>query len=198
VLAAQQRVTSAEVALAEAEDQFAGTKIKAPIAGKVLTVAGAVGAEVGAGGTFVSLADVAGMQVAADFPEAYAGRLETGQSATVTLANRPGEEFAARVVRVSPVGAADGDMVRYGVVLAFEEVPTDPLVGQSASIRVITGEVTGVLRVPSAAVRDDGTVVVRTSAGGEIRAVSVGMRGDQYTEIKSGLIQGDEIVIAGS
>ena len=198
VLSAQQRVTSAELTLAEAQDQLAGTKIKAPIAGKVLAVEGEVGSEVGAGGTFISLADVAGMQVAADFPEADAGHLEAGQSGTVTLANRPGEEFAARVVRVSPVGTADGDMVRYGVVLAFEEVPAELLVGQSAGVRVRTSEVTGVLRVPSTAVRSDGTVVVRTAAGDETRTVDVGLRGDQYTEVKTGLIEGDEIVIASA
>jgi multidrug efflux pump subunit AcrA (membrane-fusion protein) len=197
VFTAQQRVTSAKLALAEAEDQLAGTKITAPIAGKVLAVAGEVGAGVSAGSTFVSLADVAGMQVAADFPEADAGQLEAGLSATVTLANRPGEEFAARVVRVSPVGAADGDMVRYPVVLAFEEVPAELLVGQSAGVRVQTSEVTGVLRVPSTAVRSEGTVVVRTAAGDETRTVEVGLRGDRYTEIKSGLVEGDEIVTAG-
>ncbi|BCB80945.1 hypothetical protein GCM10022251_60580 [Phytohabitans flavus] len=198
VFTAQQRVTSAELALAEAKDQLAGTKITAPIGGKVLEVAGKVGSEVGAGSTFVSLADVAGMQVAADFPEADAGHLEMGQTATVTLANRPGEEFAARVVRVSPVGAADGNMVRYGAVLAFEEVPAELLVGQSAGVRVKTSEVTGVLRVPSTAVRAEGTVVVRTAAGDESRTVEVGLRGDQFTEIKSGLIDGDEVVIAGA
>ncbi|GIJ28996.1 hypothetical protein Vqi01_41580 [Micromonospora qiuiae] len=197
VLAAQQRVTSAEVALAEAEDRLAGTKIKAPVGGKVLTVAGAVGADVGTGGTFVTLADVAGMQVSADVPEAYAGRLKLGQGATVTLANRPDEEFAARVVRVDPVGAADGDLVRYGVVVAFETVPAELLVGQSTNVRVRTGEVAGVLRVPSTAVRGDGTVLVRTGAGDQVRAVEVGLRGDRYTEIKTGLVEGDEVVTAG-
>ncbi|MDG4782225.1 efflux RND transporter periplasmic adaptor subunit [Micromonospora sp. WMMD961] len=198
VLVAQQRVTSAEVALADAEDHLAGTTIKAPIGGKVLTVAGAVGADVRTGGAFVTLADVAGMQVAADVPEAYAGRLEMGQNATVTLANRPNEEFAARVVRVDPVGAVDGNLVRYGIVLAFEEVPAELLVGQSANVRVRTGEVADVLRAPSAAVRADGTVVVRTTTGDQARAVGVGLRGDQYTEITSGLIEGDEIVTAGA
>jgi multidrug efflux pump subunit AcrA (membrane-fusion protein) len=47
-------------------------------------------------------------------------------------------------------------------------------------------------------VRDDGTVLVRTAAGDESKAVELGVRGDQYTEVKSGLIEGDEIVIAGT
>ncbi|GIF63358.1 RND transporter [Asanoa ishikariensis] len=194
LLSAQQRVNSADLALAEAQDQLAGTRIKAPIAGKVLTVAGVVGTDVGAGSTFVSVADVAGMQVAADFPEADANRLKVGQVATVTLANRPGDDLTARVVQVSPVGTADGDLVRYGVVLAFDENPADLLVGQSANVRVTTGEATGVLRVPSSAVHGDGSAVVRTAAGDQTRSVEVGLRGDQYTEIKTGLVEGDEVV----
>jgi HlyD family secretion protein len=101
-------------------------------------------------------------------------------------------------VRVDPVGTADGEMVRYGVVLAFEEVPQELLVGQSANVRVRTGERDSVLRVPSTAVRGDGTVTVRTAAGDETRTVGIGMRGDQYTEITHGLIEGDEIVLAGA
>jgi multidrug efflux pump subunit AcrA (membrane-fusion protein) len=200
ILSAEQRVTSAKKALAEAKEQLAGTKITAPIAGKVLSVSGSVGSEIRGGSAFVTLADVAGMQISASFPEADAARLATGLSGTVTLADRPGEEFPAKVVQVDPVGATEegGTMVKYGVVLAFEKVPGDLLVGQSANVKVTTSSVADVLRVPSGAVRDDGTVLVRTAAGDESKAVELGVRGDQYTEVKSGLIEGDEIVIAGT
>lgn len=200
ILSAEQRVTSAKKALAEAKEQLAGTKITAPIAGKVMSVSGSVGSEIRGGSAFVTLADVAGMQISASFPEADAARLATGLSGTVTLADRPGEEFPAKVVQVDPVGAAEdgGTMVKYGVVLAFEKVPGDLLVGQSANVKVTTSSVADVLRVPSGAVRDDSTVLVRTAAGDESRAVELGVRGDQYTEVKSGLIEGDEIVIAGA
>lgn len=200
ILSAEQRVNSAKKALAEAKEQLAGTKITAPIAGKVLTVSGSVGSEVRGGGTFVTLADVAGMQIAASFPEADAARLVTGLGGTVTLADRPGEEFPAKVVQVDPVGTTEegGTMVKYGVVLAFEKVPSDLLVGQSANVKITTSSVADALRVPSGAVRDDGTVLVRTAAGDESKAVELGVRGDQYTEVRSGLIEGDEIVIVGS
>ncbi|MCW6003155.1 efflux RND transporter periplasmic adaptor subunit [Micromonospora sp. CPCC 205371] len=200
ILNAQQRVTSAKKALAEAKEQLAGTKITAPIAGKVLTVSGSVGSEIRGGSAFVTLADVAGMQISASFPEADAARLAIGLTGTVTLADRPGEEFPAKVVQVDPVGTTDdgGTMVKYGVVLAFEKVPSDLLVGQSANVKVTTSSVAEVLRVPSGAVRDDGTVLVRTASGDQSKAVELGIRGDQYTEVTSGLIEGDEIVIAGS
>ncbi|WP_281891853.1 efflux RND transporter periplasmic adaptor subunit [Phytohabitans aurantiacus] len=200
ILSAEQRVISAKKALAEAKEQLAGTKITAPIAGKVLSVSGSVGSEVRGGSAFVTLADVAGMQISASFPEADAARLATGLTGTVTLADRPGEEFPAKLVQVDPVGTTEdgGTMVKYGVVLAFEKVPSDLLVGQSANVKVTTSSVANVLRVPSGAVRDDGTVLVRTATGDQSKAVELGIRGDQYTEVTSGLIEGDEIVIGAS
>lgn len=200
ILSAEQRVIGAKKALAEAKEQLAGTKITAPIAGKVLSVSGTVGSEIRGGSAFVTLADVAGMQISASFPEADAARLATGLTGTVTLADRPGEEFPAKLVQVDPVGTTEdgGTMVKYGVVLAFEKVPSDLLVGQSANVKVTTSSVANVLRVPSGAVRDDGTVLVRTATGDQSKAVELGVRGDQYTEVTSGLIEGDQIVIGAS
>ncbi|MFC0029244.1 efflux RND transporter periplasmic adaptor subunit [Micromonospora chaiyaphumensis] len=201
VLRAQQQLTSARLAVAEAEEALAGTTITAPLAGKVLSVAGAVGGRVSDGGTFITLGDVAGMAVSAKFPEADAGRLAVGLAATVTLADRPGEEFAATVSQVDPVGTTDGQMVRYGALLDFVDVPTGTLVGQSANVRVKIQSVSGVLRVPVTAVGaitgDAGTVLLRTAVGTESRQVTVGVRGDQYTEITAGLAEGDQVVVNG-
>jgi HlyD family secretion protein len=198
VLRAEQQVTSAKVALAEAEEQLAGAVITAPIAGKVLTVAGEVGSKASTGTAFVTLGDVDDMQVAAKFPEADAGRLVIGLKATVTLADRVGVELPAKVTQVDPVGTVDSGMVRYGTLLAFDEVPTDLLVGQTAHVRIEIASVAGVLRAPSTAVHGvsggTGTVKVRTATGDVERQVGVGVRGDQFTEITSGLSEGDEVI----
>ena len=193
ILAAEQRVNRAVTALQDAEDALAGATLTAPIAGTVLTVAGTVGAQVNRGAAFLTLADTGRMQVTADVPEADAGALAVGQDATVTLTGGDvGHE--ATVVQVDPVGAADGGMVRYGVLLGFEDAPDDLLVGQSAAVRIVTGEVADALRVPSTAVHDvragSGTVRV----GGADRRVTVGLRGDSYTEVKGGLTAGEAVV----
>jgi HlyD family secretion protein len=194
ILSAQQRVTQANTTLEEAEEALEGATITAPIAGKVLSVSGKVGTQVSAGSTFITLADVYDMQISAAFPEADADRLAMRQKGVVTLADRPGKEFKATVVQVDPTGTSDGTMVRYGVLLSFDEAPEDLLVGQTASVRVTTGSKPDVLRVPSTAVHDvhgdKGTVL----EGGAQVAVGVGLRGDQYTEITSGLADGDLVV----
>jgi HlyD family secretion protein len=194
ILSAEERVTQANTTLENAEDALDGATITAPIAGRIITVAGKVGSQVNAGSAFVTLADVYDMQISADFPEADADRLAVKQTAVVTLADRAGQDFKATVVQVDPTGTSDGTMVRYGVVLAFDEAPKDLLVGQTAAVRVTTGAKSNVLRVPSTAVHDvagtSGTVLTR----GTQEKVTIGLRGDQYTEVTAGLSDGDTVV----
>jgi HlyD family secretion protein len=193
VLSARQRVNQAEVALAEAEDDLEGTTVTAPIAGRILSVSGRAGSRVSAGSAFITLADVFDMQINADFPEADADRLAVRQNATVLLADRAGVTFSATVVQVDPVGTSDGTMVRYGVVLSFDDAPGDLLVGQSAAVRVTTGAKQDVLRVPSTAVHDVAGSTGTVLRGGVRVPVGIGLRGDRYTEVTSGLAEGEAV-----
>jgi HlyD family secretion protein len=191
IFSAQQRLHQAEQTLATAEDALDGTTITAPMPGRVLSIAGTVGSNVRAGTVFVTVAGNT-MQLSADFPEADAGRLAVRQKAMVTPAGSDGD-LTATVVRVDPAGTSDGTMVRYGLVAAFDKAPPGLLIGQRAALRVTTGSAADVLRVPSTAVHDvagdQGTVL---RAGARTK-VGVGLRGDAYTEIVSGLTEGDTV-----
>ncbi|RKN41069.1 efflux RND transporter periplasmic adaptor subunit [Micromonospora endolithica] len=199
LLRAHQQVTAAQLALAEAADRLAGTTITAPVAGRVLSVAGPVGTRVSAGARFIELAVVDGMQVTATFPEADAGQIAVGQTATVTPAGRPDTELDAEVVQVDPVGTSDGQVVRFGVRLALGDAPDDLLIGQSAAVRIRIATVADVLRLPAGAVevRRDGAGTVLVAGAAEPRPVVVGLRGDQFVEIRSGLAEGDLLLAAG-
>ncbi|OKI53788.1 efflux RND transporter periplasmic adaptor subunit [Micromonospora sp. CB01531] len=196
ILDAQRRVNQAEAAVAEAEIARSGATITAPIRGTVLAVAGKVGSTVGRGAAFITLADTFSMQVEAKFPEADAAAIAVGQPATVGLADRAAQALPATVVQVDPAGTADGQMIRYGVVLSFTDAPGNLLIGQTAAVTVRTGSVADALRVPSTAVHDvtDGRGSVRFGAAGELRTVTVGLRGDQYTEVTDGLAAGDAVL----
>ncbi|MEV0901366.1 efflux RND transporter periplasmic adaptor subunit [Actinoplanes sp. NPDC049802] len=197
VLTAEQQVYEAERRVEEAEKALGGTTLVAPIAGTVVAVEGSVGDQVDSGSTFITLADTYTMQVRADFPEADAGALATGQSATVTLADSD-DTYDAEVVQVDPAGTSDGTLVRYGAVLSFADSPDDLLIGQSAQVKVRTGQVDDAIRVPSTAVHDvsggSGTVLVRSGGRSVERTVTVGLRGDQHTEITDGLTEGEQVV----
>ena len=196
---AQRQVNNAELALLQAQQRLAGTVLTAPIAGRVISVAGTLGSQERPGGTgFVVLGDVSDTEVQAEFSEADVAHLAVGQPATITLANRS-EPYPGKVAQISPAGSVSGRLVRYGVLIAFDAVPPDLLFGQGASVAVTTAQATGVLAVPSSAVQDihggSGTVTVRAGGRDEHRSVVVGLRGDRYTEIKSGLAEGEQVVL---
>jgi HlyD family secretion protein len=198
-LSAEQTLNNAQLALAQAQTKLAGTVITAPIDGKVLSVGGAIGSRVSVGGTgFIVLGQVATLAVSAQFTEADVGRLAIDQVASITLPDRL-DPVSGKVLEIDPAGTISNRLVRYGVVIAFDQEPDNLLLGESVSALVTTDSRANVLYVASAAVTangpDTGTVTVQTVKGNEVRTVGFGLRGDQYTEITSGLTEGEVVVL---
>ncbi len=203
IFSATQQVNNATLTLQQAQAKLAGTTITAPIAGKVLSVGGALGSQVSPGGTgFIVLGGLSDVAVEAKFSEADIAHLAVGQPATITLPNSERVTLDGTVSEIDPAGTLSGRLVRYRVLIAFDQLPQELLLGQSAAVAVITQSVTGVLYAPSVAVAaaKDGTasVLLRLDGRDERRTVRVGLRGDQYTEIQSGLAEGDRLVVAGN
>ena len=196
---AQRQVNNAELALLQARQRLAGTVLTAPLAGRVISVGGALGGQERPGGTgFIVLGNVSDTEVQAEFSEADVAHLAVGQPATITLANRA-DPYPGKVAQISPAGTTSGRLVRYGVLIAFDTVPTDLLFGQGASVAVTTARADAVLSVPSSAVHGihDGaaTVTVRAAGRDSQRTVTIGLRGDRFTEIRSGLAEGEQVVL---
>jgi multidrug efflux pump subunit AcrA (membrane-fusion protein) len=202
LFSAQQQVNNAQLALTQAQRRVAGTVITAPVAGRVLSVAGTVGSAENPGGTgFIVLGGVSDTEVTALFTETDVAHLAVGQPATITLPDNPATPLTGKVSQVSPAGTVSGRLVRYPVMIAFDQVPANLLYGQSANVVVTTQSVSNVLYVSSSAVSPgaDGSATVTVRSGGQdqTRVVQTGLRGDQYTEIRSGLSEGESVVTGG-
>lgn len=206
IYTAQQQLNNANLALTQAKRKLDGTVISAPIAGRVLSVAGTVGSTESPGsGGFIVLGNAADTQVSAAFTETDVAHLAVGQAAAITLPDQDDKQFTGKVAQVSPAGTTSDRLVKYTVLIAFDQPPDDVLYGQSATVVVTTDSVSDVLCVPSNAVVDitagadggTGMVTVRADGHDTPRTVRIGLRGDQYTEIRSGLALGDTVVIGG-
>jgi multidrug efflux pump subunit AcrA (membrane-fusion protein) len=196
-------ITKAQVALNQAQRALAGTVITAPIDGTVITVAGDVGTQVSGPGSsgFVTLGDLTELQVKASFSQTDVAKLKIGQTAAISLATRAGQSFDGSVTHIEPAATTTGSLVQYGVNIAFDNVPTGLLLGQTATVLVTVQQAQGTLYVPATALRagTSGTyqVQVRRAGGTQTRSVQIGVRGDQYVEIRSGLSSGDQVVTSG-
>ncbi|MFD7155319.1 efflux RND transporter periplasmic adaptor subunit [Kribbella sp. NPDC059898] len=202
------------------------TTLKAPIAGTITAINGAVGSVTGgsssgsgSGGTggqgstsgqgssstsgstsstsgtgFVDISDLKSLQVVAAFAEADAIKIKAGQSATVTLNAQPGTTYTASLASVSPTPTTTNGVVSYSATFSLAKLPANARIGQTANVTVQTAKATNALYVPSMAITTTGTTSTVTMAnGGGTRDVKVGVRGDSYTQITSGVNEGDQI-----
>jgi macrolide-specific efflux system membrane fusion protein len=209
VAQAQASVTSANAQVVQSRDAVNDTVLRAPIAGTVVQVNGTVGQDSSATSSsdttssdpsgFVVISDLGHLQVSANFSETDTTSLHVGQRATVTLNAQPDVEISGKVIAIAETSTTVNQVVNYGVTIRLRDAPKGVRVGQTVVAQVVTGEAEDVLLVPSAAVTTAGgqsTVTVVRNDQQVSTPVEVGLEGDQFTEITSGLSEGDEVVIA--
>ncbi len=145
----------------------------------------------------VELVDIGSIYVRAPLDEVDAGRVHPGLQARITMDAWPNRSFAAHVVRS---GAYVSEAAQQNRTFDIEAAFDDPAVlqtllpGLSADVEVVVRAHAGVLRVPTSAIVQGGRVLV--VRGDVLVAVPVetGLANWDYTEIRSGLREGDLVV----
>jgi multidrug efflux pump subunit AcrA (membrane-fusion protein) len=213
---AQAQVTSAQVQVDQARVTLAQTTLRAPVAGTVTSISGTVGEDSSsaAGSTsssttgssssssttasgFVVIQGITHLQVTSMVAEADAAKVQVGDRATVTFSALD-ESARGRVTSIDLQDTVSNNVVEYGVTVTLGDVPPKVLLGQTASVSIVTGVARNVLTVPSSAVTSVGnnsTVTVLQDDQRSVRPVQVGLVGDSSTEITSGLQTGDVVVL---
>jgi macrolide-specific efflux system membrane fusion protein len=139
------------------------------------------------------------MQVSASFAEADATKLKTDQVATVTWAALSGARATGRIATIAPTATTQNNVNSYAVTVSLDTLPTGIRIGQTVTVLVTVAQVDAAIRVPAAAVRGTGqrhTVEVVGADGKQAaRAVEVGVLGDQFVEITSGLELGERVAL---
>jgi multidrug efflux pump subunit AcrA (membrane-fusion protein) len=193
-------VTQAEVKVREAERTLTATTLTAPMSGTVLSVAGTPGSQVGGASKsgFITLGDLSDLQVQAMFSLGEVDRLKIGQQATIGLGMLAGRQYPGTVTRIDPAATTSGSRALFGVMISLDDRPPGLLTGMSATVQVVTAQAESTLYVPAGAVhpRPGGmaTVLVRHGGRTTTRTVRLGVRGDRYVAITSGLSAGDHVV----
>lgn len=181
------------------------TVLTAPFAGIVAQITGEVGeyATPSPPGIptppAVDLIDDSCVYVTAPMDEVDAPRLAPGQPARITLDALPGQTFPGRVRRIAPtVTEVEKQARTVDVEVDFANPEKRPLlVGYSADAEVIIERRDDVLRVPTQAIRQNGSVLVLGTDGVLAkRPFKAGLANWAYTEVLDGLQAGDRVVTA--
>lgn len=172
--------------------------ITSPISGVIQTLDARAGVTLAMGQTLAQVTGLGSVWLHAAVPEAQAGSVRVGQSATAILTAFPGEIFGGRVIAILPTAQADSRTLTVRIELANRGGRLRP--GMYAQV-ALGGDARAALLVPSEAVIRTGTrtIVMLAKAKGRYRPAEVrtGREGGGQTEILEGLAVGEKVVASG-
>jgi macrolide-specific efflux system membrane fusion protein len=150
---------------------------------------------------FVTIADVSSYIVKANIAEADIAKVTVGQAATITFPALTGTTATAKVTAISPTASTSNSVVTYATTITLDKIPDGLRLGQTADVAItIATSAADALYVPAAAIttaNGTSTVNVVDAKTGKVvvTEVTLGVVGDDGTEIKTGLKAGETIVI---
>jgi multidrug efflux pump subunit AcrA (membrane-fusion protein) len=197
-------ITNADSELALAQAKYDAAKailesleIKAPFDGVVFAVNAQVGETYPAETTLFTIGDPQALEVVANVTEEDYPLLSTGQEVEIYFDARPDITIQGTVERIIPK-RIEGDRPLYNIYITLNDVPDGLADGMTADTAITIAQSAGVLCLPRAVVRassGDTTIVKVWDGIQEIETqIQIGLRGDTYVEVISGLSEGDQVV----
>jgi multidrug efflux pump subunit AcrA (membrane-fusion protein) len=109
----------------------------------------------------------------------------------------PEANVTGHVARIVPQRTSDSQAL-YPIYISLDSLPDHLAAGMTTDGSIVIAKQSNALRLPRAVVRahSDGTAQVEVWANGQVeqRNIRVGLRGDSFVEILSGLAEGDQVV----
>jgi Cu(I)/Ag(I) efflux system membrane fusion protein len=173
---------------------------RSPASGIVLEKKALSGMRFMPGEMLYQVADLGSVWVVADVAEQDIGQVATGRRAQVRINAYPDKRFEGVVTYVYPTLKSETRTVPVRLELANPGGLLKP--GMFAQVEVAAGEARKVVAVPVSAVIDSGlrrVVIVQAAEGRfEPRDVELGARGDDWIEVRSGVKDGEAVVVAAN
>lgn len=195
----QQAVLTAQQQFEAAKAGSKSAQLKSPISGTVLAMNVSVGVTPDPKDKkpLVTVVDLGALKVAAGVPEERLNLLRPKDPAAITVKEVPNVGFKGVLDEIYSEKAGFLQGQKYIALLDFDNTRGQAKPGMEARASIKLGEVHKVLAVPANApykVGDQFAVKLREGSDWHQRIVEVGLSDGNYTEIKSGLKEGDVVM----
>ena len=206
IQSASESLRSAEISMQNLQDAMNNYTITAPISGTIIEKDAKVGDAVKAGDTLCIVYDLSYLEMNINVDELQISSISVGQQVQITADAVPDKTYVGTVTRVSMKGASNGGTTTYPVSIRIDD--TDGLrPGMNANAEIVVAEANNALVVPNAAVVRGSYVLVTKDSPSAANAdtameapegfvyvpVKTGVSDDDYTQIVSGIQEGDTI-----
>lgn len=196
----------AQSRLRSVEDRLDKTRILAPADGTVLEIPVDEGlvvtaaASVNSGSVLMTFASLTRLLIDTHVNQMDIGKVKPGQEVVIQMQGDDPDPIRARIEFVAPLATVKNNIKGFKVEAVIEDDTGRLKPGMSVSMTLPIGEAHDALSVPVAAVfheKDEHIVYVR-APGSRIpdrRKVEVGISNLAFAEIKSGLTEGEQILL---
>ncbi len=197
------QVEQAQINLEQARENLEEAVITAPFDGIVAAVNLEAGAPAPASVPAITLVDDSQFYVEVTVGETDIGKVREGMEVEVILDAYPDTPLTGVVESIAPAATDVGGIIAYPVKVRLEETNgTEVREGMTASVSIETSFLEDILLVPNWAVRTDQqtgeTYAYCYCDGSETPQrvdITIGARNESYTQILSGLEEGDTVVL---
>lgn len=206
IQSASESLRSAEISMQNLQDTMNNYTITAPISGTIIEKDAKVGDAVKTGDTLCIVYDLSYLEMNINVDELQISSISVGQQVQITADAVPDKTYVGTVTRVSMKGTANGGTTTYPVSIRIDD--TDGLrPGMNANAEIVVAEAKNALVVPNAAVVRGSYVLVTKDSPSAANAdttmeapegfvyvpVKTGVSDDDYTQIVSGIQEGDTV-----
>ena len=206
IQSASESLRSAEISMQNLQDAMNNYTITAPISGTIIEKDAKAGDAVKAGDTLCIVYDLSYLEMNINVDELQISSISVGQKVQITADAVPDKTYVGTVTRVSMKGASNGGTTTYPVSIRIDD--TDGLrPGMNANAEIVVAKADNALVVPNAAVVRGSYVLVTKDSPSAANAdtamegpegfvyvpVKTGVSDDDYTQIVSGIQEGDTI-----
>ncbi|MBQ9579504.1 MAG: efflux RND transporter periplasmic adaptor subunit [Ottowia sp.] len=217
--AVQAQIVQASMQMENAQADLGYTRVVAPSAGTVVSIVTQEGQTLNvmqSAPTIVKLADLDTMKIEAQISEADVARVKPGMDAYFTTLGDPDTRRPATLVSVEPgpinmktyegsnTDSAASTAVYYNGLLSVPNPEHELRIQMTAQVTLVLASARDVLMIPAGALGrkgKDGQYTVRVASGEkgkekiERRPVEVGLNNRVHVEIKSGLQEGEQVIV---
>ena len=206
IQSASETLRGAELSMQNMQDTMDNYTITSPISGTIIEKNAKVGDALSTGSDLCTIYDLSYLEMTIKVDELQVSSLKVGQSVQVTADAVKDKTYEGLVTRVSMKGDTSGGTTTYPVTIRIDE--TDGLrPGMNANAEIVVAEAANALTVPNAAIVRGGYVLVTQDSPSASKAdatmeapegfvyvaVKTGVSDDDYTQIVSGIQEGDTI-----
>lgn len=198
---------NAQSSLENAQETLDDYSITAPISGEVVTKTAKAGDKIegGSDGTLCVIYDLSYLEMTMSIDELDISDVAVGQEVQITADAVEGTTYTGVVTKVSVAGTTSDGITTYPITVRIDE--TEGLrPGMNVDAEIILESAEDVLAIPSGAVNRGNTVLITADSPSAANAVDqeapegyvyveveTGISDDSYTQVLSGLQEGDTV-----